>query len=131
MEGSVGEGWGGMCFFMHILGGGSWRHGAAEAGRQMCRDGHTQEVDAVWRRGGVGGSETWQGVFSSIALKMDWWQVAVAASYLAGGRVEEHAGLVGAHTRQASRLGPQVLDVRFGCEVCLVLGPDHQRPFIS
>ena len=70
------------------------------------------------------------------------WQVA-AVSYPAGVLVEEHAGLVGAHTRQASWLGPQVLDVRFGCEVylvldvrfgcevCLVLGPDHQRPFIS
>jgi hypothetical protein len=47
------------------------------------------------------------------------------------GLVEEHAGLVGAHTRKESWLGPQVSDVRFGCEVCLVLGPDHQRPFIS
>ena len=45
--------------------------------------------------------------------------------------VEEHAGLVGAHTRQASWLGPQVLDVRFGCEVYLVLGLDYQRPFIN
>ena len=62
---------------------------------------------------------------------MDWRQVAVAASYLAGVLVEEHAGLVGAHTRQASWLGPQVLDVRFGCEVCLVLGPDYQHPFIN
>ena len=44
------------CFFLHIHGGSSWRHGAAEAWRQMCGDGHTQEVDAVWRRGGVGGS---------------------------------------------------------------------------
>ena len=97
----------------------------------MRLDGRAQGGGAVWCHGGVDGSETGQGVCSSIALKMDWWQVAVAASYLAGGRVEEHAGLVGAHTRQASRLGPQVLDVRFGCEVCLVLGPDHQRPFIS
>ena len=57
---------------------------------------------------------------------MDWWQVAAAASYPAGVLVEEHAGLVGAHTRQASWLGPQVLDVRFGCEVCLVLGSDYR-----
>ena len=57
--------------------------------------------------------------------------MAAADSYPAGVLVEEHAGLVGAHTRQASWLGPQVLDVRFDCEVCLVLGPDHQRPFIS
>ena len=28
-------------------------------------------------------------------------------------------------------LGPQVLDVRSGCEVCLVLGPDYQRPFTN
>ena len=62
---------------------------------------------------------------------MDWWQVVEAASYPAGVLVEEHAGLVGAHTRQAFWLGPQVLDVRFGCEVCLVLGPDYQRPFIN
>ena len=34
----------------------SWRHGAAEAWRQMCGDGHAQEVDTVWRRGGVDGS---------------------------------------------------------------------------
>ena len=57
--------------------------------------------------------------------------MAAAASYPAGVLVEEHAGLVGAHTRQASWLGPQVLDVRFGCEVCLVLGPDYQHPFIN
>ena len=62
---------------------------------------------------------------------MDWWQVAAAASYPAGVLVEKHAGLVGAHTRQASWLGPQVLDVRFGCEVCLVLGPDYQHPYIN
>ena len=77
----------------------------------MCGDGHAQEVDAVWRRGGVGGSETGQGRCNSTALKMDMWQVAVAASYPAVVLVEEHAGLVGAHTRQTSWLGPQVLDV--------------------
>ena len=62
---------------------------------------------------------------------MDWWQMVAAASYPAGVLVEEHAGLVGAHTRQASWLGPQVLYVRFGCEVCLVLGPDYQHPCIN
>ena len=59
---------------------------------------------------------------------MDWWQVAAAASYPAGVLVEDHAGLVGAHTRQAFWLEPRVLDVRFGCEVCLVLGLDYQHP---
>ena len=97
----------------------------------MCGDGHAQEDDAVWRGGGIGGSETGQDRCSNTALKIDRGQVVVAVSYPAGVLVEEHAGLVGAHTRQASRLGPQVLDVRFGCEVCLVLAPDHQRPFIS
>ena len=62
---------------------------------------------------------------------MDWWQVAAAASYPAGVLVEEHAGLVGAHTRQVSWLGPHVLDVRFGHEVYLVLGLNYQRPFIN
>ena len=57
--------------------------------------------------------------------------MAVAASYPACVLVEEHAGLVGAHTRQAFWLGPQVLDVRFGCEVCSVLCPDYQHPFIN
>ena len=57
--------------------------------------------------------------------------MAAAASYPAGVLVEEHAGLVGAHTRKESWLGAQVLDVRFDCEVCLVLGLDYQRPFIS
>ena len=57
--------------------------------------------------------------------------MVVAASYPAGGLVEEHAGLVGAHTRQESWLGHQVLDVGFGCEVCLVLGQDFQRPYIN
>ena len=30
--------------------------GALEIRRLMCDDGLAQEVDAVWRRGGVGGS---------------------------------------------------------------------------
>ena len=97
----------------------------------MCDDGHAQEVDAVWRRDGVGGSETGQGRCSSTSLKMDMWQVVVVASYPAGVLVEEHAGLVGVHTRQASWLGPQVIDIRSGCDVCLVLGPDYQHPFIN
>ena len=39
----------------------------------MCGDGHAQEVDAVWRRGGVSGSETGQGRYNSTVLKMDMW----------------------------------------------------------
>ena len=88
----------------------------------MYEDGLAQEDDAVWRRGGVDGRETWHGRCNSTALKMDWWQVAAAASYPACVLVEEHAGLVGAHTRQASWLGPQVLNVRSDCDVYLVLG---------
>ena len=34
--------------------------------------------------------------------------MVAAASYPAGVLVEKHAGLVGAHTRQASWVGPQV-----------------------
>ena len=34
-------------------------------------------------------------------------------------------------TRQVARLGSQVLDVRLGCDVCLVLGPGYLRPFIN
>uniref|UniRef100_A0A453MTV0 Cytochrome oxidase subunit I profile domain-containing protein n=1 Tax=Aegilops tauschii subsp. strangulata TaxID=200361 RepID=A0A453MTV0_AEGTS len=75
----------------------------------MRGDGLAQEGDAVWRRGGVDGSETGQGRCSSTALKMDWWQVTAAASYPAGVLVEEHAGLAGAHTPQASWLGPLVV----------------------
>ena len=39
---------------------------------------------------------TWHGRCNSTALKMDSWQMAVAASYQAGVLVEECAGLVGA-----------------------------------
>ena len=35
------------------------------------------------------------------------------------------------HTRQVAWLGHQVLDVRFGCEVCFVSGPDYEHPFIN
>ena len=97
----------------------------------MCEDGLAQEDDAVWRRGGVDSSYIGQGRCSSTTLKMDWWQVAAAASNPAGVLAEECSGLVVPHTRQASWLGPQVLDVRFGCEVCLVLGQDFQRPYIN
>ena len=62
----------------------------------MCEDGLAQEDDAVWRRGGVDGTETWHGRCNSTTLKMDSWQVAAAASYPAGGLVEECVGLVGA-----------------------------------
>ena len=62
----------------------------------MHGDGLAQEGDAVWHHGGVDDSLTEQGRCSSTALKMDWWQVAAAASYPAGVLVEECAGLVGA-----------------------------------
>ena len=55
---------------------------------------------------------------------MDWWQVAAAASECAPDQWLPH-------TRQVAWLGPQVLDVRFGCEVYLVLGPDYQHLFIN
>ncbi|XBJ02839.1 hypothetical protein VPH35_022132 [Triticum aestivum] len=81
-------------------------------------------------------------------LKIDWWQVAAAASYSAGVLVEECAGLVGAPypigvlVEECAGLvgapypagvlvGTSVLNVRFGCDVCLVLSPDYQRPFIN
>ena len=62
----------------------------------MWEDGLAQEDDAVWRRGDVDGREIWHGRCNSTALKMDSWQVAVAASYPAGVLVEKCAGLVGA-----------------------------------
>ena len=62
----------------------------------MWEDGLAQEDGAVWRRGGVDGRETWHGRCNSTARKMDSWQVAAAASYSAGGLVEEGARLVGA-----------------------------------
>ena len=62
----------------------------------LWEDGLAQEDDAVGRRGGVDGRETWHGACNSTALKMDLWQVAAAASYPAGVLVEECAGLVGA-----------------------------------
>ena len=77
----------------------------------LWEDGLAQDDDAVGRRGGVDGRETWHGTCNSTALKMDLWQVAAAASYPAGVLIGEHAGLVGVHTWQASWLGPQVLDV--------------------
>ena len=78
--------------------------GWTRAGGRRCRA-------SWWRR--------WQrelahGTCNNTALKMVWWQVAAASSYPAGVLVEEYAGLVGAHTRQTSWLGPQVLDDRFG-----------------
>ena len=59
-------------------------------------DGLAQEDDVVWRRGGIDGRETWHDRCNNTAVKMDWWQVAAAASYPTGGLVEECAGLVGA-----------------------------------
>ena len=84
------------CFILHIDGDGSRRRGAVQIGHPMCEDGLAQEDDAVCRRGGVDGRETWHDRCNSTTLKMDLWQVAAAASYPAGVLVEECAGLVGA-----------------------------------
>ena len=62
----------------------------------LWEDGLAQEDDAVGRHGGVDGRDTWYSICNSTTLKMDWWQVAAAASYPAGVLVEECAGLVGA-----------------------------------
>ena len=62
----------------------------------LWEDRLAQEDDAVRRRGGVDGRETWHGRCNNTALKMDSWQVAAAASYPASVLVEECAGLVGA-----------------------------------
>ena len=62
----------------------------------LWEDGLAQEDDAVGRRGGVDGGETWHNRCNNTTLKMDLWQVAAAASYPAGVLVEECAGLVGA-----------------------------------
>ena len=84
------------CFIYRKAEDGSRWHGAAEFRRRARVDGLAQEDDAVWRRGGVDGRETWHGRCNSTSLKMDWWQVAAAGSYPAGVLVEECAGLVGA-----------------------------------
>ena len=62
----------------------------------VWEDGLAQEDGAVRHHGGVDGRETWLGTCNSTTLKMDWWQVAAAASYPAGVLVEKCAGLVGA-----------------------------------
>ena len=84
------------CFILHIDGDGSRWRGAVQIRSSLWEDGLAQEDDVVGRRGGVDGRETWHGTCNSTALKMDWWQVAVAASYPADVLVEECAGLVGA-----------------------------------
>ena len=55
---------------------------------------------------------------------MERWQLAATAS-------ESTTDQCVPQTRQVARLGSQVLDVRLGCDVCLVLGPGYLRPFIS
>ena len=42
----------------------------------MWEDGLAQEDDAVGRRGGVDGRETWHSTCNRTALKMDWWKTA-------------------------------------------------------
>ena len=39
--------------------------------RWACDDGRVQDGGAIWRRGGVDGSEAWHGSCNSSALKMD------------------------------------------------------------
>ena len=51
----------------------------------------------------------------STTLKMEWWQLAAAASKSASDRCV-------LHTRKVAWLGPQVLDVRLDCEVCGIRG---------
>ena len=50
----------------------------------LWEDELAQEDEAVGRRGGVDGRETWHGTCNNTTLKMVWWQVVVAASYPAG-----------------------------------------------
>ena len=90
----------------------------------LWEDGLAQEDDAVGRRGGVDGRETWHGICNSTTLKMDWWQLAAVASESAPDRCVPHI-------RQVAWLRPHVLDVRLGCDVCLVLGPGYLRAFIN
>ena len=71
----------------------------------LWEDGLAQEDDAVEHHGGVDDKETWHGSCNSTALKMDWWQVAAAASYPAGVLVEECAGLVGAPYQEGVLVG--------------------------
>ena len=44
-----------QCGINRIIDGGSRRHGAVETRRLMHGDGLMQEVEAVWRHGGVDG----------------------------------------------------------------------------
>ena len=55
---------------------------------------------------------------------MERWQLAAAAS-------EGTPDQCVPQTRQVARLGSQVLDVRLGCDICLLLGPGYLRPFIN
>ena len=55
---------------------------------------------------------------------MERWQLAVAAS-------ESTPDQCVPQTRQVDRLGSQVLDVKLGCDVCLVLGLGYLCPFIN
>ena len=55
---------------------------------------------------------------------MERWQLAAVAS-------ESTPGQCVPQTRQVDRLGSQVLNVRLGCDVCLVLVAGYLRPFIN
>ena len=55
---------------------------------------------------------------------MERWQLAAAAS-------ESTPDQCVPQTRQVARLGSQVLDVRLGCDVYLVLGTGYLHTFIN
>ena len=110
-------------FIFRIDDGRSQWRGAVQARRPMRVDGLAQEDGAVWRRGGVDGRPS--KIDASIpVLKMDRWKTAAVASESAPDRCV-------LHTRQVAWLGTQVLDVRLGYEVCLVLSPEYLHPFIN
>ena len=58
------------------------------------------------------------------ALKMNWWKTAATTHESASDRFVSQ-------TQHVARLGPPALDVRFWCDVYLVLGSDYRHPFIK
>ena len=56
------------CVASLIDGGGSRRHGAVLTRGPMREDELAQEGDAVWRRGGVDGRESWHTVHATVQL---------------------------------------------------------------
>ena len=100
-----------------------WRHGAAGYRRWMRLDGRAQGGGAVWCHGGVDGRLG--KVYASVpALEMDRWKTAAAASVSAPDRCVTQS-------RYVAGMGHPALDVRFWCDVCLVLGSDIWHPCIK